>query len=76
MMEISDLNVYADDAQNESRRRVTLRRDGDDYIVVFQPENIVALRNPNVNAVRRLCRFLRWEIVSDQSQSELEQALP
>ncbi len=47
------------------RRAVSLNRDGDDFVVSFLAENIVALRNPSREA---LCSdFLDWEIVSDTS---------
>ena len=48
-----------------SGRAVSLRRDNDDFVVVFQPEEIVAFRNRDAAALRKVCRFLRWNIVSD-----------
>lgn len=47
------------------RRQVTISRDGEDFVVTFQPDNIVALRHNQPNALRKMCRSLRWEIVSD-----------
>ena len=44
---------------------MALRRDGDDFVVVFVPEDVVVFRNPNADALRRACAFLRWKIVSD-----------
>jgi hypothetical protein len=31
-----------------------------DFVVAFQPENIVALRYSDANALRKACAFLRW----------------
>ncbi len=49
------------------RHRVAIRRDGDEYVVVLLPEEEIALRNRDVSALQKACRFLRWEIVSDVS---------
>jgi hypothetical protein len=53
----------------EPKRLVSLRRDDSDYVVVLQPDNVVAFRSPDVAALRRVCRFLRWKIVSDTALS-------
>jgi hypothetical protein len=45
------------------RRRVSIKSDGDDFVVSFQPENIVVFRHNEVNALRRICRSLHWEII-------------
>lgn len=47
------------------KRLVALRRDEIDFVVVFQPENVIVFRNPDANALRKICRQLRWKIVSD-----------
>ena len=47
------------------RRQVTIRRDGEDFVVVFHPQNIVALRHSEAKELRKVCHLLRWEIVSD-----------
>jgi hypothetical protein len=47
------------------RRQVTISRDGDDFVVTFQPDNIVAFRHAQASELRRMCHSLRWEIVSD-----------
>ena len=54
---------------NKPRRRVSLRRDDEDFVVVFEPDNVIALRNRDAAALRRMCSFLRWEIISDASRS-------
>jgi hypothetical protein len=47
------------------RRRVSIRRDDGDFVVVFQPDDIVVFRHNEANALRKVCRSLRWDIVSD-----------
>jgi hypothetical protein len=47
------------------RRKVTISRDGKDFVVTFQPDNIIAMRNSEANALRKMCHTLRWEIVTD-----------
>jgi hypothetical protein len=47
------------------RRQVSLNRDGEDFVVAFLPDNIIALRHTEANALRKMCHTLRWEIVSD-----------
>ena len=51
------------------RRLVTLQRDGAEFVVSFYPENIVVFRHSEPNALRKMCAFLRWQIVSDTSLS-------
>ena len=48
-----------------ARRKVAIRRDQEDYVIVLQPEDLVLFRDPNANALRKACNFLRWEVVSD-----------
>jgi hypothetical protein len=51
--------------QEKPRRLVSLRRDEMDFVVAFQPEDVIVFRNPDANALRKICRQLRWTIVSD-----------
>ena len=37
------------------KRLVTLRRDGDDFVVLFYPEDIVVLRYTDPQALRKMC---------------------
>jgi hypothetical protein len=53
----------------KSGRAVSIKRDNEDFVVVFQPEEIVVFRNREPAALRKVCRFLRWTIVSDTSLS-------
>jgi hypothetical protein len=47
------------------RRKVAIRRDGEDFVIAFQPEDLIVFRNASAGALRRACNFLRWEVVSD-----------
>jgi hypothetical protein len=47
------------------RRQVSIARDGADFVVAYQPDNIVVFRHSVANELRKLCRKLRWEIVLD-----------
>jgi hypothetical protein len=47
------------------RRQVSIGRDGTDFVVAFQPSNIVVFRHSNAGELRTMCRRLRWEVVSD-----------
>jgi hypothetical protein len=58
----------------EYRRQVTIRRDGDDFVVAFEPDGFIIYRNSDADALRKVCRLLRWEIVSDTTLSADELA--
>jgi hypothetical protein len=47
------------------RRQVSISRDGEDFVIAFQPDNIIAMRHGEAKALRKMCHTLRWEIVSD-----------
>lgn len=47
------------------RRRVSIRRDEADFVVAFEPDDIVVFRHNEANALRKVCNSLRWEIVRD-----------
>jgi hypothetical protein len=49
------------------RRQVSINRDGEDFVVTFLPQNIDAARHSEAAELRKMCHFLRWEIVSDAS---------
>ena len=51
-----------------------MRRDGDDFVIAFEPDGFIIFRNKDADALRKLCRSLRWEIVSDTTSSEDELA--
>jgi hypothetical protein len=55
---------------DDHRRLVTLRREGDDFAVVFYPQDIIAFRNKDPQKLRKMCAFLRWKIISDAALDE------
>jgi hypothetical protein len=57
------------------KRLVKFQRDGDDFVVLFYPEDIVVFRHTEPNALRKMCTFLRWKIISDSAGSD-DTALP
>jgi hypothetical protein len=52
------------------RRLVTLRRDGNEFVVLFYPEDIVVFRHDEPQPPRKMCSFLRWKIISDSSSAD------
>jgi hypothetical protein len=57
-------------ALNKPRRQVSIRRDGDDFVVAFLPEDFVIFRHHDVGALRTVCRGLRWEILRDTPEED------
>jgi hypothetical protein len=51
-------------------RRVSIRRDEEDFVIAFQPENFVIFRHQDADALSRVCRSLQWELVNDTSLPE------
>jgi hypothetical protein len=49
------------------KRLVTLRRDGDSFVVSFYPENVIVFRHIEPFALRKVCAGLRWKIISDST---------
>jgi hypothetical protein len=49
------------------KRLVTLRRNGDDFVVAFYPEDIIVFRHNEPQPLRKMCAFLRWKIIADSS---------
>jgi hypothetical protein len=44
-----------------SGRPVSLRRDDEDFVVVFQSKEIAVFRHQDAAALRKACRFIRWK---------------
>jgi hypothetical protein len=59
-----------DSVLGRPKRLVTLRRDGDDFVVAFYPEDLVVFRHNEAEPLRKMCAFLRWKIISDGSGSD------
>jgi len=36
-----------------------------DFVIAFQPEDVIVFRNDDAAALRKVCRQLRWKIISD-----------
>ena len=53
------------------RRQVSIGCDGGDFVVAFQPHNIVVFRHNEAHPLRRICHSLRWEIVNDTFQTQI-----
>jgi hypothetical protein len=51
------------------RRRVSIRRDGEDFVVVILDQDLVVFRNNDASALRKVCRSLHWEIAMDSCLS-------
>ena len=47
------------------RQAVAIRRDCDDFVVSLMPNDVVIFRNESADALRKLCKGLRWAVVSD-----------
>jgi hypothetical protein len=48
-------------------RQVSVQRDGTDFVVAYQPEGHVIFRHHDLNALRRVCSKLRWEVLEEKS---------
>jgi len=47
-------------------RKVSVERDGADFVVAFQPEGHVIFRHHDLKALIHVCSKLRWEVVEDK----------
>ena len=45
-----------------------MRPDGDDFVVATHTDGLVIFRNKDADALRKLCRSLRWEIIRDATE--------
>jgi hypothetical protein len=61
---------FSGSVETGAKRRVSIGRDGNEFVVTLQPEDLVVFRNASAAALRKVCRHLRWEIVSDSSLSQ------
>jgi hypothetical protein len=58
-------DVTDNSPKNGIGRRVSIRRDDEDFVVAFQPEDYVIFRSQDASELRRVCRFFRWEVLTD-----------
>jgi hypothetical protein len=54
----------------QPKRLVTLRRDDDDFVVAFYPDDTIVFRHSDPNALRKVCAGLRWKIISDGASAD------
>ena len=47
------------------KRKVAIRRDGEEFVISVQPDDLIIFRHAEAGALRKACLFLRWEVVSD-----------
>jgi|HubBroStandDraft_1064217.scaffolds.fasta_scaffold182292_2 hypothetical protein len=66
---MSAVNIEGVSVQRKPKRRVSIRRDGEEFVVVSLTEDLVVFRNSEASALQKLCRQLRWEIAVDSSRS-------
>jgi hypothetical protein len=71
LIEARSSDVEQDFAGDDSKRIVTLRRDGEDFVVAFYPDDIVVFRNTDAQALVKMCSFLRWRIVGNMALEEM-----
>jgi hypothetical protein len=55
--------------ERKPKRLVSLRRDDADFVVAFQPEDVIVFRNPDAAALRKICGQLHWKIISDTAHT-------
>jgi hypothetical protein len=53
------------DSTTRPKRAVSLRRDDDEFVVSSWPDDVIIFRNRDAAALRKACRFLDWQVVSD-----------
>ena len=58
-------NVRTISALSSASAEGSHSRDGEDFVIAFQPEDIVVFRHAEAAALRRACVVLRWEVLSD-----------
>jgi hypothetical protein len=54
-----------DNIYQRPKRAVAIRRDGNDFVIFLMPNDVIIFRNESADASRKLCRGLRWAVVSD-----------
>jgi hypothetical protein len=47
------------------RRKVVIRRDNEDFVIAQEADGLVIFRNESATALRKMCGFLHWVVVSD-----------
>jgi hypothetical protein len=55
--------------QEPATLRMSIRRDGEDFVIVSPAEDLVVFRSKGANALRKVRRSLHWEIAIDSCLS-------
>jgi hypothetical protein len=61
-------------SSSSPRRKVVIRRDGKDFVIAQDGDGFVIFRSADLTALRKACKFLRWEVVSDVAVDPTEPA--
>jgi hypothetical protein len=67
--------ITASTPPDKPRRQVAIRRDGDDFVAAFLPEDFIIFRHHDAAALRKVCRSLRWEILRDTAEEDYLRAM-
>ena len=54
-----------------AKRRVLISRDGDDYVIKDRRVGVM-MRGDDVNELRKVCRWLQWEVEDTVSASSVD----
>ena len=69
------MSVAVEGFVGPARRKVAIRRDQQDYVIVLQPEDLVLFRNPNANALRKACIFFAGRLSATPFQKRMTRPL-
>jgi hypothetical protein len=61
----AETNNNKGDIHQRPKRAVAIYSDGDDFVVSLMPNDVVIFRNESADALRKLCKGLRWAVVCD-----------
>ena len=53
------------------KRAVAIYRDGGDFVVSLMPNDVIMFRDQSADALRKLCKGLRWAVVSDTASASV-----
>jgi hypothetical protein len=59
---MSVANVEVGKSDRNTGRRVSIRRDGEDFVIVSLAEDLVVYRNRDASALRKLCHSLHGKL--------------
>jgi hypothetical protein len=62
---VSEVTDAAANSLRSPRRKVVIRRDDEDFVIAREEDDLVIFRNESATALRKMCGFLHWVVVSD-----------